>query len=84
MLFDRAKPVEFRTKTLSKHVSSGKHTSYDVELSPWGPKRAAEDVDVGRKLYGQIQVGQTVCVYVWPGALKIRWFEVETCPANRP
>jgi hypothetical protein len=83
MLLDRAKPSEFHAKALGKHVSSGKHTSYDVELSPWGPRREAADVDVGRRLYGRIQVDQAVCVFLWPGALNIRWFDVDTCPAKR-
>ncbi|ACL63732.1 conserved hypothetical protein [Anaeromyxobacter dehalogenans 2CP-1] len=79
VLLDRAPAEVHEVPVLHKHVSSGKHTSYDLRLPPWGPIGAAQEVDVGRELYGQVEVGDLVCTHLRPGALGARWFVVDLC-----
>jgi hypothetical protein len=83
-LLDRAPPQVFRVAVRGKHVSTGKYTSYDLTLDPWGPVEKAESVDVGRQLYDVVATGDVVCVALQPGALGLRWFVVLRCPPPRP
>jgi hypothetical protein len=76
---DRGEPEVFTTQVMGKHVSSGKATTYYLELAPWGPRSEAEDVDSGRSVYERVRKGDTVCVYLWPGALGMRQFAVAAC-----
>jgi hypothetical protein len=79
-LLDRGEAEVFRVVVRGKHVSSGKHTSYELRLDPWGPVAEQKGVDVGRALYRSVEVGDTVCVSLRPGALGARWFVVGRCP----
>lgn len=79
-VLDRSAPRVFPAQVLAMHVSSGKTTNYYLELAPWGPRASAEDVDAGRALYDRVRKGDTVCVYLYPGAFQMRWFEVWNCP----
>ncbi|ABC80122.1 hypothetical protein [Anaeromyxobacter dehalogenans] len=79
VLLDRAPAEVHEVPVLHKHVSSGKHTSYDLRLPPWGPIAEAQEVDVGRELYGAVEVGDVVCAHLRPGALGARWFVVDVC-----
>lgn len=78
-LLDRGVPQMFRVPVRGKHVTTGKHTSWDVELDPWGPVTERKRVDVGRGLYRSVEIGDRVCVALRPGALGARWFVVLTC-----
>lgn len=78
-LLDRAAPEVFEVTVRGKHVSGGKHTSYDLVLDPWGPVRDPGAVDVGRRLYQATPVGGLVCVALRPGALGARWYVVARC-----
>lgn len=80
-LLDRAMPQVSAVRVLSKHVSSGKSTTYDLGLPAWGPREADEDNSVARDFYDQVKVGDTVCAYLYPGALTFRWYEIGHCEA---
>ncbi|HEY3812200.1 MAG TPA: hypothetical protein VGL66_03160 [Caulobacteraceae bacterium] len=79
-LFDHAPPQEFQSAVINKQIShSRRHTNYDLILSPWGPMPGEHSVDVGARLYGQVQIGDTVCIALHPGAFKVRWWKVRLC-----
>ncbi len=81
-LFDRAAPQEFQVQVNGKHISYGRrHTNYDLELAPWGPRTGGSSVDVGSRIYGQVSVGDNVCIALHPGAFKVRWWKVRVCGA---
>jgi len=48
-------------------------------LDPWGPVTERKSVDVGRRIYGAVSVGDRVCVTLCAGALGIRWYVVRRC-----
>ena len=77
---DRGEPEVFTAEVLGARVSTGKSTSYYLELGPWGPRTDAEEVDVGKDYYTQASHREAVCVYLYKGALGVRWFEVWDCP----
>lgn len=79
VLLDRAPAEVHEVPVLHKHVSSGKHTSYDLRLPPWGPVAAVQEVDVGQELYDAVEVGDVVCAHLRPGALGARWYVVDLC-----
>lgn len=78
-LLDHGAPEVFRVAVRGKHVSEGKHTSWNLELDPWGPVTERKDVDVGPRLYGAVSMGDRVCVALHPGALGTRWYVVRRC-----
>ena len=79
---DRGEPERFQAQVLGSRISSGKSTEYYLELGPWGPQAEADEVDVGRGYYARGSRQKTVCVYLYRGALRIRWFEVWDCPRS--
>jgi hypothetical protein len=79
-LLDRSAPQVFQAEVLQKHISSGRSTTWYLLLAPWGPQDHAADVSVSRSLYSSVQPGQIVCVHLYPGTLKIPWFQIAPCP----
>jgi hypothetical protein len=77
--FDTSVPSVFRTRITGMHRTTGRSSSYYLKLEPWGPRTAAEDVDVARNFYERVAVGNTVCVSLFRGALDVRWFDVWYC-----
>ena len=78
-LLDTSPARVFQVAVTGKHMSSGKTTTYYLRLEPWGPKTTSEDVTVPSPLYHYADVGVTVCVDLYPGALRIPWYEVDRC-----
>ncbi|GAB2770887.1 hypothetical protein GCM10027175_05500 [Hymenobacter latericoloratus] len=75
-VFDEG-PAKHHTATvLRKHSSSGKTTTYYLNVTPWGPRRQAEDVAVSEEYYQQVQPGARVRIYEMPGRLGVPWFTV--------
>jgi hypothetical protein len=74
--FDDSLGRRYETLVLSKHVSSGKTTTYYLEVGPWGPRTEAEDVTVTQEYYEQAAPGDKVQIYLRPGQLHVPWFTV--------
>jgi hypothetical protein len=76
-VFDEGQPTRHKTEVLSKHSSSGKTTTYYLNVSAWGPRTQAEDITVSEEYYDQTQPGTTISIYLLPGRLGIPWFTTE-------
>lgn len=74
--YDESPEQEFHVKVLSKRMSSGKHTSYYVELTPWGNQTEAEEVSIDSDLYDRFEAGDSAYVYLKQGRFDVPWFEV--------
>lgn len=74
--FDRSEPSIYKAKVLSHKIEHGKHTSYLLTLSEWGPMHQQKEEDVGRSLYQRVSIGDTVKIYFRPGLLKAPWYDV--------
>jgi len=79
VLLDPSSPVPYHAEVLSKSISHGRSTTYSLVLGPWGPRQTPEDVDVDRSVYDEAAAGDSVCVLLYPGRLKVPWFTVFPC-----
>ncbi|RSK51162.1 hypothetical protein [Hymenobacter rigui] len=75
-VFDEATPRVYAANVISKHISSGKTTTYYLKVGAWGPRTAPEDVTVTEETYDQTMPGDSVRVYQFPGRLAMPWFTV--------
>lgn len=75
-LNDRSEPEVYNAKVLSKRISSGKTTTYYVELTPWGLRKEVEEVSVSQDLFEQLDNNDEVNIYFMEGYLDIPWFIV--------
>lgn len=75
-LLDDGQAELFEPVVVGKHYTSGKTTTYHLALEPWGPETEEYDAIVSGALYNQVEVGDTVLVELWPGALGIRWTKI--------
>lgn len=73
---DTSSPSLYKARVLGKRASIGRHPSYYLKLSPWGPKNVQQEVDVGKRVYEKRRVGDHVDVVVRQGKFGIPWFFV--------
>ncbi len=74
--YDDSEPELFQAEILSKRITSGKNTTRYFELTPWGPKKEAEEVQVHNALYKQFETGDSVTVYYGKGRFNIPYYLV--------
>ncbi|MGO9486182.1 MAG: hypothetical protein ACLPX9_16630 [Rhodomicrobium sp.] len=77
--FDRSRPSVFRTQIVSMHETNERTPSFRLKVQPWGPRTEPQDVEVDRSFYASVSPGMPVCIYLFNGALHIRWFETHHC-----
>ena len=75
-VLDRSSPSTYRANVIEKRISKGKHTSYYLKISPWGPRKGQEEIDVGRSIYNRYDTGDSVQIIVKQGRFEIPWFFV--------
>ncbi len=75
-VYDESPALVYGAQVLEKRVSGGKTTTYYLRLTPWGPRRNADDVSVGKAFYDRIQVKDDVQVYLRKGRFSIPWFVI--------
>ena len=79
-LLDHATPKMYLTFVYDRSVSKiSRHIERDLRLGPWGPRKAAANVEVPRRVFDAVRVDDSVCVLLHPGAFRMAWFEVEPC-----
>ncbi|RSK35163.1 hypothetical protein [Hymenobacter metallilatus] len=74
--FEEARPQVYRVPVRGKHYSSGKTTTYYLEVGAWGPRATPDDVTVTEEIYNQTMPGDSVRIHQFPGRLGIPWFTV--------
>jgi hypothetical protein len=68
----------YETKVISKRYTSGKGAHAELKIKPWGPQPGG-DVAVSGALYRAVSAGDTVCAYLYSGALGVPWYVVDRC-----
>jgi hypothetical protein len=76
---DSAPAAVKEVAVMGKHRTYGRHSSFYLQVEPWGPRTTAQDVSVSFPLYNAALPGGTVCVSLHPGALRMAWFKVARC-----
>lgn len=75
--FDRSNATLFRTQILEKEIVSTKTTAYYFHLAPWEQGNSRELVSIDKKMYQQLQEGDSVRVLFFEGRWGIPWFIVK-------
>ncbi len=82
-LADQSVPRVFQTVVVEKRVDGDwKWRTWYLTLKPWGPVTDHDEVSVSKTLYQQTQAGDTVCVLLRSGTLRIDWYQVASCRAG--
>ncbi|KTG17860.1 MULTISPECIES: hypothetical protein [unclassified Guyparkeria] len=63
-------------QVLEKHSTHGRHSSFFLNLEPWGDLQDVTTLRVGIFLYGKVRSGYPVVIEEHPGALGIRWVRI--------
>jgi hypothetical protein len=82
-LLPQAAPQRFEEPILGAYISGGKSHTYNLTLPPFGPVTHEDAWDVGRQVYGEVQIGGHVCVDIYPGALGEPWYNAEACAPSQ-
>jgi hypothetical protein len=78
--FDREPTQSFQAQVDRVYLSYGRHsTTPHLVLAPWGPAAGETDVPVTHAAYAALGPGQTACVTLHPGALRMPWFQADVC-----
>jgi hypothetical protein len=78
-LLDQSTPQTYRVIVIAKHVSRGRSTSYHLNLAPWGPNVSGQNLMVSYSQYAAVKSGDTVCMLLRSGALRVAWSALERC-----
>ena len=76
---DKSPPAKYTATVVNKHLTSGRSTTYYLDLSPWGPLQGANDVSVPHSTYQSAAIGDSVCLQLHAGALHVQWYQRVTC-----
>lgn len=78
-LTDQSQATRYTASVIGKHTSSGRSTSYILELSPWGPIANSNQLSVSSTLYYKTTVGDQVCLDLHSGSLNAPWYRHVSC-----
>jgi hypothetical protein len=78
-LLDRSAASVYAVRVTDKRESSGRSTTFYLNLAPWGPMHKGNKVSVSPRFYRSVKAGDTVCVALRPGALHLPWYIVSAC-----
>lgn len=76
-IMDTSSASIFKARIVGKSISSGKHTTYNLNLSAWGPVKSSKKVDVPKSVYDSHAVGGYADVILRHGRFEIPWFYVQ-------
>jgi hypothetical protein len=76
---DHAKPERYSAAIVGKHTTSGRSTSYYLDLAPWGPIPDENRLSVSKRLYDAAAVGDLACLELHPGYLHAPWYRQVEC-----
>jgi len=83
--FDSSAGSVIPAQVLGKHTTRNRHSyNYYLELPPWGPRTRPNNVEVTSTTYSALQIGDTVCMVLHPGALTLPWFTAKVCDGTTP
>jgi hypothetical protein len=70
-------PQTFEATIVDKHFSRGRLPStYQLTLSPWGPREKTETDLVPRAVYDSVKQGERVHIMLYAGRLGVAWFTI--------
>jgi hypothetical protein len=82
-LLDGSYPAPYRASVIQKHEYHGRSTSYMLYLAPWGPFAERNRLSVTSHFYHRTEIGDQVCLDLYPGSLHAQWFRQVDCATQR-
>jgi hypothetical protein len=76
---DHAKPERYSASIVGKHTTSGRSTTYYLDLAPWGPIADDNRLGVSKALYDAAGVGDLTCLELHQGYLNAPWYRQVEC-----
>jgi len=76
VLLEHSRGTGYPAIVEGKHVSTGKRTTYVLQLSAWGPLTKPDELEVSRATYEPIERGDTVCLSLRRGPLGVEWYSM--------
>jgi len=80
VLLDRSTQAVFRERVIDRVATGGKHPTHKLRLAPWSLAGHGDWFDVPSSRYDVTVEGDTLCVFLHPGRLGLRWLTVDACP----
>jgi hypothetical protein len=78
--FDRSPGQIYQAVVEARRVTGGRGgPSFSLRLGPWGPRTEPSYVPVTRTVYDATQPGDTTCVSLHTGALRMPWYRATRC-----
>lgn len=74
--FDRSHGQVFTVQVTGKRISSGKTTSYYLEVTPWGKHTEGSEESVSQRFYNSVEPQDSVSIYLTQGKLGIPWYRL--------
>ncbi len=74
--YDESIPQNHQAEIINKRISSGKTTTYYLELAPWADQIESNEVSVSEEFYDRIETGDSVNIYLKDGVYEIPWLMV--------
>ena len=81
-LDDQSPATTYTAPVLRKHISSGRSTTYYLDLAPWGPIQNRNSLRVPRSTYDAFAVGEQVCLALHAGRLHAPWYAQVPCEVS--
>jgi hypothetical protein len=78
-LLDHSKASTYAVPVTSKHSSSGRSTTYYLDLAPWGPVDHPNEISVSSSMYHETSAGDQICLGLHPGQLHAPWYQLVDC-----
>lgn len=81
-LDDQSPVTQYSAPVVRKHISSGRSTTYYLDLGPWGPVQTRNSLSVPRSTYNSFAVGDQVCLALHAGRLNAPWYTRVDCAVS--
>lgn len=83
-LNDASRPAIYTTTVVNKFETHGKNASNNLVLAEWGPVSTQNQISVSRHFYDNTEIGDTVCLSLREGRLRMAWYRAVNCPQLNP
>jgi hypothetical protein len=78
-LLDAPNTTHAKVPIISRDYHIGRHSTFDLILAPWGERLRNNHTAVSWNAYVSLSGQSLACVNSGPGAMGIRWYQVERC-----
>ena len=75
--YDKSDSKLYKATVANKRISTGKDTSYYIELTKWGTQGSNGEESVDEEFYTQLEIGDEVTIYFQNGWFDIPWYFIE-------